>query len=621
MKNHVSSPSEIVQTLATHIQGPLLELTTELQQMLDATTDVATTLRLKHLVDQSTRVQKSINDSLEIARSTSDDPSVRSVDFRLLARDLAESQAHFFADTIGLSFSILVDPLLPDSVTADPRRLLHLIGNIVENGVAYLERGSIVLSIQPGHPGISTSDAADIVITCRTAPQADEWYRPASSSAAATTNETRGLLGLSWRASQAIAASYGGDLELEVGGPFERTIRARLRFPVERPAGPSPSPSPVFGCLTSSSELFSAVTTSATFHKLQVRALSAADLAGTPDTILVDGADLCRGAIGPIECFPGRDRCVVVLAHHATQMREQLVDAGFSRFLNYPFPSTALVECLADNDSRLVQRPRVQLGADAPTKRVLVVDDAATSRLCVGSLLRNAGYAVTEASDGLEMVSLVESGEMFDLILTDLTMTYLDGEPAMRQVHTYEAPRGRKTPIVAMTAYGTNDNMDALRTSGFAAVLRKPIYIDELDFIISLVSDSWDMEEYRPRKIDIDDLKTRTSGKPKLMSTILDSFIQSAGMHLNHFASLDTSADKATSLRMVHTLRGLLLEVGAAEAAQHLLEVEKRASIAPSFPPDCAGLVCEIVTEARDEAVLVRDQLTDTPVPRSGSPV
>ncbi|HEX6091629.1 MAG TPA: response regulator [Gemmatimonadales bacterium] len=58
--------------------------------------------------------------------------------------------------------------------------------------------------------------------------------------------------------------------------------------------------------------------------------------------------------------------------------------------------------------------------------RILVVDDTDIARILCARVLREAGYAVVEARNGLEALEQLE-GSCPDLLITDSTMPGMDG--------------------------------------------------------------------------------------------------------------------------------------------------------------------------------------------------
>jgi two-component system response regulator HydG len=96
-------------------------------------------------------------------------------------------------------------------------------------------------------------------------------------------------------------------------------------------------------------------------------------------------------------------------------------------------------------------------------------------RATTAMLLRDAGYAVTEAEDGAAAVHRV-SGETFDVVLTDVRMGAVDGMEVLRA--TLEiAPH---TQVIVMTAYGTIEAaVEAIRRGAYD-YLAKPFQESEL---------------------------------------------------------------------------------------------------------------------------------------------
>src|ERR1700745_766908 len=59
--------------------------------------------------------------------------------------------------------------------------------------------------------------------------------------------------------------------------------------------------------------------------------------------------------------------------------------------------------------------------------RILVVDDEEPIREIVASMLGTAGYVCKQAGSGMEALAVLNSGDEFELMLSDLMMADLDG--------------------------------------------------------------------------------------------------------------------------------------------------------------------------------------------------
>lgn len=107
------------------------------------------------------------------------------------------------------------------------------------------------------------------------------------------------------------------------------------------------------------------------------------------------------------------------------------------------------------------------------TSTILVVDDDAAIRETLRDILEDEGYAVLEASNGVEGLSAVAHHRP-DLILLDLHMPQIDGWQMYRRLDTLGAP----PPTVIMTA-GRNAAQEA-RTLHAAGSLAKPFDLDDV---------------------------------------------------------------------------------------------------------------------------------------------
>jgi signal transduction histidine kinase/CheY-like chemotaxis protein len=107
--------------------------------------------------------------------------------------------------------------------------------------------------------------------------------------------------------------------------------------------------------------------------------------------------------------------------------------------------------------------------------RVLVVDDNATNRIVLQTLLAHAGVATATACDGAEAVAAWEAGH-WDVILMDIHMPEMDGLQASLAIRGQErAERRKRTPIIAVTASVLGDETARYLAAGMDAVVAKPV--------------------------------------------------------------------------------------------------------------------------------------------------
>jgi DNA-binding response OmpR family regulator len=109
----------------------------------------------------------------------------------------------------------------------------------------------------------------------------------------------------------------------------------------------------------------------------------------------------------------------------------------------------------------------------APTKHVLIADDDALVRGSLAAVLECEGFAVEEASDGLEAVTRAIAHQP-DLVLLDLNMPHADGWTAFRQLAQVKP----LLPVIIITAR-PNQSREAVRV-GVDAFMEKPLNISIL---------------------------------------------------------------------------------------------------------------------------------------------
>jgi two-component system, sensor histidine kinase and response regulator len=104
--------------------------------------------------------------------------------------------------------------------------------------------------------------------------------------------------------------------------------------------------------------------------------------------------------------------------------------------------------------------------------RILVAEDNAINRKVALSLLERMGHQVDTVCDGEQAVATVAQAE-YDLVLMDCQMPRMDGYAAARAIRQSE--RGRRLPIVAMTANAMAIDRKRCLEAGMDDFLSKPV--------------------------------------------------------------------------------------------------------------------------------------------------
>jgi CheY-like chemotaxis protein len=104
---------------------------------------------------------------------------------------------------------------------------------------------------------------------------------------------------------------------------------------------------------------------------------------------------------------------------------------------------------------------------------VLVVEDHSINQEVAVLQLKALGMNVVVVSDGSAAVEAVRAGQ-FSLILMDVMIPVMDGCEAARRIREMEQMSGRRTPIVAVSAWSSTDNRRRCTQAGMDDYLDKP---------------------------------------------------------------------------------------------------------------------------------------------------
>jgi len=111
---------------------------------------------------------------------------------------------------------------------------------------------------------------------------------------------------------------------------------------------------------------------------------------------------------------------------------------------------------------------------------ILVVDDDASARTALATILRDEGFEVDVAADGFKALGKFEERGA-QVVVSDLKMPGLDGLQLMEKLRSGANPPG----FVFLTGFGDVSNAVQAMRAGAADYLLKPVNVDELLIVLT----------------------------------------------------------------------------------------------------------------------------------------
>lgn len=294
--------------------------------------------------------------------------------------------------------------------------------------------------------------------------------------------------------------------------------------------------------------------------------------------------------------------------------------------------------------------------------RILVADDAQTNRIILKNLLEDAGHHVELVENGRDLLerimgtspSATGHNAPFDLVLTDIQMPIMDGITATQNFRKLEreVTPDKKLPIVAVTSYAFPEECSKMIASGIDHIITKPISPKRLSNLLSQitceieysekeltkhqsdfeileqlckVADSVagrvsdftnDLQDICPillnHSINIGDVYERSGNSIKRTGLILNGFLDSYRPLLTNLENaLETDSYTEVLGKCIHSLKGLLLDVGAESAALLGETIERKLLI--DKVPVSAPEVRDFRDAVRNTTLIVQEVVSALP--------
>jgi len=242
--------------------------------------------------------------------------------------------------------------------------------------------------------------------------------------------------------------------------------------------------------------------------------------------------------------------------------------------------------------------------------KVLIAEDNPVNQEVAGTMLRRRGHSVDIVGNGREAVDAA-ARERYDIILMDLQMPILDGLGATAEIRASE--RGKRVPIVALTANAAGGERDKVVAAGMDDYLAKPFRAGDL---IEMVESFATPDSPRqsgvmkaivdpPSDVDVEGLRSelRDAGAEDALGAVLSVFVGDAPTRLSVIIDAVASHDLERIARAAHAYKSSAGTIRALELAGLLQKMEAAAKDGGEMPQIIA--LRDRIMTAHD-AVMVR---------------
>jgi signal transduction histidine kinase/CheY-like chemotaxis protein/HPt (histidine-containing phosphotransfer) domain-containing protein len=237
-----------------------------------------------------------------------------------------------------------------------------------------------------------------------------------------------------------------------------------------------------------------------------------------------------------------------------------------------------------------VSRSSPELPLKNPSRRqgrILVVEDNPVNQEVTAILLASFGHDVDIAGDGREGIEKARVFE-YDLIIMDCQMPELDGFQTTATIRELESAKGRRTPIIAMTADAMKDAAERCLAAGMDEYLSKPVEVERLrekiDFWLEFqaADGKRDTEPkvFRINESAIEKLRTfKAPGKANLFVRLVEIYLQDTPGRIERLRKAVGQQDLKTIEAEAHYLKSSSMTLGAEHLSRLCAGLEEQGRV------------------------------------------
>ncbi len=441
-----------------------------------------------------------INDILDFSKMESNKLQIENIEF-----DIYDVLSHVkimlgkSAAEKNLEFIYNIDTDLPKQIIGDPIRLGQILTNLLSNAIKFTEEGYIMLSVnciweEGNFEGVEFS-IIDTGIGL-TEKQQQKLFQRFSQAEASTTRKYGGT-GLGLAICKLLVDLMNGTIKVT------SQVGQGSSFTVVMPYTTADDTTHTNKQSTLTDKKILLVEEHPTTIKITMNMLKHMGLQATVakdvnkavtiikeedfDYILVDWQLPDNGGhtlLKEIRELPTCSSFVFALSVYGDyEQQHQLTDIEHIKHINKPLILNELTELLISGlaSPEVKQETDVTEESTQPGQSILLVEDNEINQLIALEIIKNMGFDVDLAENGLEAVSSVNEKE-YDLIFMDIQMPEMDGMQATEKIREHYTDT--ELPIIALTANVMPDEIDHYHAIGMNDHLGKPFDRDRLEQLV-----------------------------------------------------------------------------------------------------------------------------------------
>lgn len=212
---------------------------------------------------------------------------------------------------------------------------------------------------------------------------------------------------------------------------------------------------------------------------------------------------------------------------------------------------------------------------------ILVAEDNAVSREVAVLMLKEKGHAVEAVNNGREALNALKR-QSFDVVLMDIQMPEMDGMEATRIIRgSEEAGFDRDIPVIAMTAYAFDEDMQQCVEAGMDGRITKPVNLDDITREIRRVLYKRQDKEVKKARIEENtssvnaaEALERLGGNKDILEKIWVVFRKDSPVQMEGLKKALGARDAEAAERQAHSLKSAAANIGAGQMSAEASRLE-----------------------------------------------